>query len=268
MTVRDTITVTDSLYSRYIVLEWEREAEQSTLLPADSLWTGTVVLQNPVISQREGMQEQSFLDSALIMIFTLLTIYFFREILVTLPSIIKSLVSYKEHVRIEEKLSAAKQRDVTALMAAIYFPVFLTITLGDNIAGYSGIQEWIQFLAATGFVLVYWIFKSFILSFLGWVTKNKQTFGLVGKIGYNHLIMAAIFSTPILLSRFFIPDIEFSLFSKLLTYCILAIYALYLIRVYQAIISNRFSHIFYILYLCSVEFLPIALFINFLLSYQ
>lgn len=267
MQIRDTITITDSLSSRFIVFEREQAITSIKVLPVDSLWNTSIITQSHIGNIKETPTGESYLDSSLIILFLIITLYFFREILSTLPLIFKSLLSHKENVRLEEKLSASTQRNITALIAALFFPIFLTITIGDTVSAYSGIPSWLQFVFALGLVIVYWIFKSLILIFLGWVTKNKQTFNLIGKIGYNHLIMAVIFSTPILISRFFIPEIEFSLFYKILIYCIVSIYMLYLIRVYQTIISNRFSHIFYILYLCTVELLPIALLANFLLSY-
>jgi flagellar biosynthesis protein FlhB len=268
MTVRDTITITDSLSCRFIVLEREQVFTARKVLPVDSLWNTTVISQSHMGEIREISTGESYLESSLILLFIIITLFFFREILNTIPSIFKSLLSHKEHVRLEEKLSASTQRNITALIAALFFPIFLTITIGDTVSAYSGIPGWLQFVFGLGLVIAYWVFKSLVLKFLGWITKNKHIFNLIGKIGYNHLIMAAIFSTPILLSRFFIPELEFSLFYKLLIYCIVLIYVLYLIRVYQTIIINRFSHIFYIVYLCSVELLPIALFANFLLSYQ
>ncbi|HCT94945.1 MAG: hypothetical protein A2X19_10305 [Bacteroidetes bacterium GWE2_39_28] len=268
MMVRDTITITDSLSCRFIVLERDQFFTARKVLPVDSLWNTTVISQSYPGDISGTSPGESYLDSSLIMLFIIITLFFFREILNTIPSIFKSLLSHKEHVRLEEKLSASTQRNITALIAALFFPIFLTITIGDTVSAYSGIPSLLQFIFALGVVVVYWIFKSFVLNFLGWITKNKQIFNLIGKIGYNHLIMAALFSTPILLSHFFIPELEFSLFYKLLIYCIVLIYVLYLIRVYQTIIINRFSHIFYIVYLCSVELLPIALFANFLLSYQ
>lgn len=268
MQVRDTITITDSLSCRFIVFEREQIFTARKILPVDSLWNSSVISQSPVANIKGTSAGDNYLDSSLILFFIIITLYFFREILNTLPSIFKTLLSHKEHLRLEEKLSASTQRNITALIAALFFPIFLTITIGETVSAYSGIPRWLQFVFSLGVVILYWIFKSIILIFLGWVTKKKQTFNLVGKIGYNHLIMAAIFSTPILLSQFFIPEIEFSLFYKMLIYCIILTYTLYLIRVYQTIIINRFSHIFYILYLCTAELLPIALFANFLLSYQ
>ncbi|PKO96140.1 MAG: hypothetical protein CVU12_06835 [Bacteroidetes bacterium HGW-Bacteroidetes-7] len=267
MQIRDTITITDSLSSRFIVFEREQAITSIKVLPVDSLWNTSIITQSHIGNIKETPTGESYLDSSLIVFFIIITLFFFKEILNTLPTILKSVFSHKEHVWIEERLSASTQRNITALIAAIFFPIFLTITIGDTVSAYSGIPSWLQFVFALGLVIVYWIFKSLVLIFLGWVTKNKQTFNLIGKIGYNHLIMAVIFSTPLLISRFFIPEIEFSLFYKILIYCIVSIYMLYLIRVYQTIISNRFSHIFYILYLCTVELLPIALLANFLLSY-
>jgi len=270
MYVNDNIVIPDSTSGRFYFPDEDYAFPIEThVMPADSLWGESTLVTDPA-QYIKGNKDSEFslLDSALIMMFFIIVILFFREILTTTPSIVKSIFSHKENLRIEEKLVSSTQRDITAVIAALFFPVFLTITVGERISGYSGIADWMQFLIAIGFVMAFWIVKSLILKFLGWITKNKQTFILVGKIGYNHLIMAAIFSTPIFLTRFFIPELNFLLFYKMLIYCALFFYLLYLVRVYQTIILNRFSHIFYILYLCSVEFLPIALFTNFLLSYQ
>jgi hypothetical protein len=271
MVIKDTITVRDSTLSRFIIIEDFAEfPKQETPLPADSLWgKSTLSITTPakgsVPAAREG---GDYFISGLILGFFILLVIFSRELLNTVPTIVKTILSHKNHIRAENILSFSSQRNTSAILSALFFPIFITISLGDYLGMIAGIPSYFVVLGITAFMVGYWVFKTIVLRFLGWLTKIKQPFNYIGKIGYNHLIISLISSIPAVIFHIFWPDIEEIYLIKLLIYSIISIYLLYQIRIYQTIISYRFSHFFYILYLCGVEILPLALLTNFLLSYQ
>ena len=270
MPERDTITLIDSTNCRFIIIESRGDIGIiAPAYPANSLWgSSTLSKTKPPKGSIPVTNSSEFFVSGVILAFFILLIIFSREILITIPNIFKTIFSFKNHQRLEQKLSISNQRNITATLSALYFPVILTLVLGEFIDNSVGIPGYLIFAGITALFLAYWIFKTITLRFLGWVTKFNQPFNLIGKMGYNHLIISVIFSFPALIISLFFPDIKEIILISLLTVCVLFLYLIYLIRTYQAIISYRFSHFFYILYLCIIELLPLALLTNFLLSFQ
>ena len=270
MPERDTITFSDSTNCRYIIIEGTPDIGIiSVAAPANSLWGSyTLSKTKPPKGSIPVTDSSEYFVSGLILAFFILLIIFSREILITIPNIIKTIFSFKNHQRLEQKLSISYQRNVTAALSALYYPVVFTLLLGEYIDYNAGIPGYLIFAGIAALFLAYWIFKTVTLRFLGWVTKSNQPFTLIGKMGYNHLIISVIFSFPALIVSLFFPDMKEIILVSMLTVCLLFLYLIYLARTYQAIISYRFSHFFYILYLCIVELLPLALLTNFLLSFQ
>lgn len=270
MAIADTITVTNLLYSRFIVVEKSYPDSNETIKPMNQLWSSTTLIshnKSDFVKIEEEHPDDYFISS-LMLLFFILTAIFSRELVITFPNIFKSLFSFKKQVKWESKLSESNQRNIAALLAAIYFPLFIAFSFGDYFDTQYGIERFFLLAASAIIILSYWIFKSIILRFLGWITKSKVTFILVGKIGYNHLILSVFMSFPFFLIPLFKTQADYDSLLKWLSICILSAYVLFLIKGYKAIISSHFSHFFYILYLCTVELLPIALMTHFLLSYQ
>ncbi len=271
MITKDTITISDSTLSRYLIIDTGADFPMAVRpLPADSLWGGsTLNITTPSRGSVPTARDSGdyFIPGLILGFFILITL-FSRELFNTLPTILKSIFSFKNHIRAEDKLSFSYQRNITALLSAIFFPVFITIALGDYIGLEAGIPDHYILIGLSSFMTGYWFFRTITLSFLGWVTKIKQPFKYIGKIGYNHLIISMIFAIPALVFHILWPDIKEIFLVKILSYSIIATFIMYQVRIYQTIISYRFSHFFYILYLCGVEILPLALLTNFLLSNQ
>ncbi len=268
---RDTIQISDSISCRYLVVE--RDFDTSYVinpLPVNKIW-GSYTLSKTKLPKESDpylTDDSNFANSGIILGFFILFILFSREVIIIFPTILKSIFSYKNHIRLEQKLSDSNQRNIAAIISALFYPVFAILLLGDFIEENTGMAWYIIFGAILGFIIAYWIFKATILRFIGWVTKVKQPFTLIGKMGYNHLIISFIFSIPAVFVSLFFSEMKEIIFISILIFSVLFSYLLYLVRTYQAIISYRFSQFFYILYLCIVEILPFALLTNFLLSFQ
>lgn len=238
--------------------------------PADSLW-GSHTLAVP---DRRGEStftaeaNENIFSSSFILLFFILIAIFFRDIQATTYFLIQNIFKFKSQIALEEKLSSVTQRNRTFLISIVFLALFFTLTFGDYFTKKTGLREYYVPLILIAVVLTYWIFKSVVLRFTGWLTNDKQTFSLVAKIGYNHLIMASFLTLPVVIIPFFTTTEYEPFLFKYLLYSYLAVYLIYLARVYQTIIHSHFSHVFYILYLCSVEILPMALLTNFILSYK
>ena len=271
MPIRDTLQGCDSISCRLIVIE--RECDSSYVIepqPVNQLWNSYTLSRtkppkesDPIISDGSN-----FANSGIILGFFILIILFIKELTIITPVILKTIFSFKNHVKLEQKLSDSTQRNIAAILSALFYPVFAILLLGEFFSENTGLPWYIVFGGVLGFITVYWIYKSSALRFVGWITKVKQPFALIGKMGYNHLIISVFFSIPAIIVSLFFPEMKEIIFVSILAFSVLFSTLLYLVRTYQSIISYRFSHFFYILYLCIVEILPLALLTNFLLSFQ
>lgn len=271
MPQKDTIAISDSLTCRFIVVDKPQEPPtKETLRPIDSLWgsqTLSTTIQHSSVITKQEKESNDYIVSGFTLLFFILLLLFFREVLSTVPNIIGSTFKLKAQRALEERLSSVNPRDITTLIGALFLTLFIVITFGNYFEKSTEIPSYTLIPASLGVMVSYWIFKSLALKFSGWLAKRKQPFLLIGKIGYNHLILASIVTIPVIIIPIFTPHFNEVLLLKVLSICYLLIFTLYFIRVYQILISYHFSHFFYILYLCTVEILPIALFINFLLSH-
>ncbi|MHC1779939.1 MAG: DUF4271 domain-containing protein [Bacteroidales bacterium] len=271
MPIRDTLHVCDSISCRLIVLD--RDCDTSYVinpLPVNNLWNSYTLSRTKPAKESDPIvtDGSNFANSGITLGFFILIILFIKEIVIITPVIIKTLFSYKNHVRLEQKLSDSNQRNIAAILSALFYPVFAVLILGDFFSENTGLPWYMAFGGVLGFIFTYWIYKSSALRFVGWITKVKQPFALIGKIGYNHLIISVIFSIPAVIVSLFFSEMKEIIFASVLSFSVLFASLLYLFRTYQSIISYRFSHFFYILYLCIVEILPLALLTHFLLSFQ
>jgi len=272
MPERDTITISDSLTCRYIVIDkLNYHTTKEVISPINSLW-GSQTLSTTLLGHFNNTKQENntngYIVSGFVLLFLIFLLLFFREILATVPNVIKNTFNFRAQKALEEKLSSVNQRNITALIGALSLTLFIVLTFGDYFKESTGTESYMLIPMSLGIMGGYWVFKSIMLIFTRWISKVKTPFKLIGKIGYNHLILASTFTIPIIIIPIFIVGFDELLLLKLLTICYLILFLLYLIRVYQIIISYHFSHFFYILYLCTVEILPIALFTNFLLSFQ
>jgi len=269
MIVRDTLFITDSVSCKYILVDIDT-SQQQVFLPVDNLFghqTLTKAIASPVPHLSSGYKQNDEILSTLVLAFFIIMVIFSREIINVLPAAINSLFSLKNHYKLEEKLALSGQRNVVTAISALYFPVLLTLMNSEYIFdSFNLLPQYFLILSILS-LFVIWLVRKGIFDLLSWLTKDKNTFKLIERIGYNHMIISVVFSLPAILLRFFLPETDPSFILNVLIFSFLFVYLFYIIRSYQIIISHRYSHFFYILYLCSIELLPIALLSNFILSY-
>ncbi len=269
MPERDSIHIADSIYCQFISTEFGRDS--SYIIPplsANSLWgANTLVTPLPFYIDKQ-IEENNFdyLSSGLILAIFIFFIIISKEILIVIPKVIKTLFGYKNCVRFEEKLSFTNKRGLVVLFTALSYPVSILSSFGIYVEESYGFSRYLLLLGAFSLIALYWLYKTSVLRFVGWITKSKNPFNLIGKIGYNYFIISLLFTIlAIIASLFFFESREVYL-TYILMYSYLILLLFYLIRVYQALIAHHFSIFFFILYLCIVEILPIALLTKFLLS--
>ncbi|MFA5848536.1 MAG: DUF4271 domain-containing protein [Bacteroidales bacterium] len=272
MTIKDTLFITDSLSCKYILVDIDT-SQQQVFLPVDNLFghqTLTLVNSSPPHSSDHlsaGYKQNDEILSLLVLAFFIIMVIFSREIINVFPATLSSLFKLKNHFKLEDKLAQSGQRSVVAVISALYFPVLITLLNNNYILDTFQLLPQYFLLLSILCLITLWLVRKGIYDLLSWLTKDKNTFKLIERIGYNHVIISVIFSLPAILLKFFWPEIDASTILIVLIFSVLFVFLIYLVRGYQIIISHRYSHFFYILYLCSIELLPIALISNFILSY-
>lgn len=269
MIINDTLYITDSLSCKYILVDIDT-TQQDIFLPIDNLFghqTLTKVSASPDPHQAVGYKQNDDMLSTLVLTFFILTVIFSREIVNVFPAALSSLFNLKNHFKLEDKLALSSQRNMVTIISALYFPVLITLMINDYIFDSFQLLPQYFLLICMLVLLALWLVRKGIYDLLSWLTKDKVTFKLIERIGYNHMIISVIFSLPAILLRFFWPDTDASTVLVVLIISVLFVFMIYIVRGYQIIISHHYSHFFYILYLCSIELLPLALISNFILSY-
>ena len=172
-------------------------------------------------------------------------------------SLFKAIFRFGTHIKIEDKLSLANQRNILVVVTAICFPMSITLFCGELLAERFDIPKYLLLIYLYIVLISYWIFKTSILRLCSWITGEKRGFLMIGKIGYSHFIVLFFASIPLFLLSaipYFPPLLQPI---NLLIILTLIIYIIYVVRGFQIIISSQFSHFFYILYLCAAELLPL-----------
>ena len=238
------------------------------VLPADSLWEAgsKIISSNPPFEEFGNTAINDVLLSLIILAFFVILILFSREILTVIPSVLKSTFNLKNHYKIEEKLSLSNMRNVVFLVSLIYFPVIVTIMAGSYIQTRFSIYKPLFLIVFLAILVSLGIVKKLIFKLLSWLNRDKNTFVFLEKVGYNHIILATIVTFPSLLAQVVTNDYSGEIQIYAMIICVLPVYILYLFRSGQIITGQRYSHFFYILYLCGAEFLPIVLLVHFILS--
>lgn len=264
---QDTLYVSDSVSCRYVIVN-TYSGQGENVLPADSLWSSSTksMTMVPFHPESKETEKPDVFLSAIIISFFIILIVFSREIISTVPAVFKSLSNLRDHYKIEDKLVLTQQRNVVFVISLLYFPVITTLIANDYITSEFNIYPPLFLIGFFIFLLLYGLAKKLIFKLLSWINRDKVTFNLLEKVGYNHVIIAAIFTFPSVLIKSFTPSITEERAVIILALSAIPILFVYLYRSYQIIIGHQFSPFFYILYLCGAEILPLVLIANFTLS--
>ena len=238
---------------------WGRE----TLVIPQAGYTSTAIQESsPYGKPSPGMSADSYLSSAIILIVTILLTLSLRNIIKILPLIFKATFRYGYHIKIENKLTLIKQRNTLVFVSAICLTLLIVLFAGEYISEQWNISIPIAIAYLLLSLLSYWVFKLAILRLFSWTAKEKKGFFMVGRIGYNYFILLFFMTIPLFLLSIIPNFISQNLLVNLLAILSLSIYIIYLVRTFQTINLARFSHFFYILYLCAAELLPLLFIIK------
>ena len=231
--------------------------------PIDSLWgkESLVILPGDTYRAKDN-DNDSYFSSAIVITVIILLILSFRAIVNIVPLIFKAIFRSNNHAKIEDKLFLINQRGILFIVSAICLPASIVLSGGAFLSEYFEAPPYLVLISALIILVLYWVFKSAILRLCSWITRAKKSFSTIGKIGYNYFIVLFFSAIPLFLLSAIPHFIPAQTTINLLIILALTIYVLYLVRVFKIIISSRFSHFFYILYLCAAELLPLLFIIK------
>ena len=187
-----------------------------------------------------------------------------RRILEGFAIIAGALTSHKRLLEIESQSNLQVCRNTAFVFLTLCCSfVFANIAYATEIIGYSYTLP-VRFAGILGFITLFFIARKLILQFLAWVNSN-YSIKLIHKISCTY---ATLWYFVILFCFFTIKSIP-SVPMGSMRYCIIfsrfPVMALYFFSIFRIFISKGFSPFFYILYLCTLEILPIVmlLYLNF-----
>ncbi|MDD3034816.1 MAG: DUF4271 domain-containing protein [Bacteroidales bacterium] len=249
--------------------EYNYNPQNDSVMSVASLWSAgteyyTINKHDETI--KNDLSQNDIIISGIFLAFFVLLIISSKEIFNVYPAVIKSFFTLKNHVKLEERLAISNQRDIVAGVVLIYYPLLITLTFSDVIVKkYNIVPELYLLIIFIGLTTL-WLVRKGLFKLLSWLMSEKNAFRFIQKISYNYFISSVIITFPAAMIGFFWPEISDEIIANILLYCCLFVYFIYLTKTWQIIISRRLSLFFYILYLCTLEFLPIALIVNLILS--
>ena len=100
---------------------------------------------------------------------------------------------------------------------------------------------------------------------LGWLTSRKPTFRALERLNEALCVLAIFASLPFFVLGWLVPACPQGLLWGALAVIAAAAAVMYVWRGSQIILSAQFSIVYWVLYLCALEFLPICVVVNFLM---
>ena len=187
-----------------------------------------------------------------------------RRILDGFSIIAGALTSHKRLLEIESQSNLQVCRNTAFVFLTLCCSfVFANIAYATEIIGHNYSLP-VRFAGILGFITLFFIARKIILQFLAWVNIN-YSIKLIHKISCTY---ACLWYFLVLFCFVVIKSASFAPMSSM-RYCIifslLPVMTLYFFSIFRIFISKGFSPFFYILYLCTLEILPIVmlLYLNF-----
>ncbi len=194
-----------------------------------------------------------------------LFLFAFGRIADGLYAVAVSIFDYKRLLSIEHQANLYISRNTLLL-----FSIIVSSFIFANYNSHSSLLDnhfsiGINFLLCLASVAVYFTLRYALFRILGW-TNRCSIFKYLNRLYYTYSIMGIVLITLIFLVYMVFPSIPASgIIACIATVAAVTLCA-YFIRGYQIIISNGFSHFFWILYLCTLEILPLLVIGHIILS--
>lgn len=224
------------------------------------LWPESVVVLDESASGA-GELLLSFSDTLINLgvVITIITFFLisFARIADGIATVVTSVFSYKDLMKMEEQTNLYTNRNILLIFSLLVF-AFMFSNSGI-VSDYMGEE----FSAGAAFIitvllfLFYFLFRNLSFFVLNWVNRCKL-FKYLSRVYYTHIALGLVLSAAGLLVYMLFPGIGRSFLACYFAVSLSAVIVMYFVRGNQIIISNGFSHFFWILYLCTLEILPLV----------
>ena len=192
-------------------------------------------------------------------------LFAFARIADGLEIVMVSLFNYKELIKIEGQTNLFMSRNILLIFSLLVLAfMFSNSGLLYYMNGHK-FSVGVTFALTLSIFILYFLARQILLSILNWVNK-RNFFKYISRIYYTHLTAAAVFSIVGLTLFMIFPQMGGPLLRYYLYPVLTLISVIYFIRCNKIIISNGFSNFFWILYLCTLEILPLVVLGHVILS--
>ena len=237
-------------------------------IPVQELWKESYIaigeLESPVGSMIAADPYRDSANFIIIIVLVTYLVFAHRRIVAGLVNVFSAAFSSKRLVSIEKQYNLQVCRNTLFMFLTMCTSfVFANIAYATKIIGHSYTVP-VKFVGILAFILLFFAARNVVSRFLAWV-NNQSVFKLAGAIGYT---FSCIWYTLVLCCFFVIkaiPSAPMGTMRYCIIYSLLAVFIPYFFAIYKIFIHKGVSHFSYILYLCSLEILPVAvlLYLNF-----
>lgn len=110
------------------------------------------------------------------------------------------------------------------------------------------------------------LLRKLVFLLLGWIASRQGAFRSLERAGNTIAVLGILFSVPAAVAVWFAPSLPLTLAWGWLALVTAAGVVFYVLRGNSIILSTGFSVFFWVLYLCTLEFLPICVVVNILIN--
>lgn len=188
-------------------------------------------------------------------------IFAHRRILQGVKIVFQGIFSQKRLISIEAQKNLQVCRNSLFLFLTICASfIFANIAYATKIIGHEYTVP-LKFAGIAGCILAFFLLRRMAFRFLTWLNRNPA-FKLAHLVSHTYTCIWYITVLCCFLVIKAIPSAPMGNMRYCIIYSLLAIMTIYFSAIFKIFISKGISHFFYILYLCTLEILPVALLLH------
>ena len=227
--------------------------------PIEQVWPGCRMVNNELLKGNMSGYLSIVDNLTNIGIVSGIIIFFvvaFGRIIIGAKEVFMATFNSKNLFKMEREINMRTNRNTLLLFSVFLLSfVFANYSQSLTLFGMSGV--WLRFLIILAIIPAYMALKYLFFVSMAWVNNNPVFKVLMG-INSTYLTFI-LFSTIIgCLIYKVVPTIDINYLLIYVLCCAVVGGFLFFIRGYRLIITNGFSQFFWILYLCTLELLPIV----------
>lgn len=231
---------------------------------ADNLWPESYIALQEIEIPASLAVADPYRDIANFFIIIGMVIYLIfahRRILQGMRIVFQGIFSRKRLINIETQKNLQLCRNSLFIFLTICTSfIFANIAYATKIIGHEHTVP-LKFAGILCCIFVFFSIRRMAFRFLAWVNRNP-VFRLAHLVSHTYTCIWYITVLCCFLVIKAIPAAQMGNMRYCIIYSLLAIMAIYFSAIFKIFISKGISHFFYILYLCTLEILPVALLLH------